>query len=40
MPAPASAFNTFLPDTHTLMDKPKLLDRVHTGEAIYAQPAA
>ena len=30
MPAPASAFNTFLPDTRTLMDKPKLLDRVHS----------
>lgn len=27
---PASAFNTFLPDTRTLMDKPKLLDRVHS----------
>ena len=30
MPAPASAFNTFLPNTRTLMDKPKLLDRVHS----------
>jgi integron integrase len=29
MPLPASAFNTFLPDTHEVMDKPKLLDRVH-----------
>jgi integron integrase len=29
MRAPASAFNTFLPDTHEVMDKPKLLDRVH-----------
>ena len=28
MPPPASAFNTFLTDTHTVMDKPKLLDRV------------
>jgi integrase len=26
---PASAFNTFLPDTHEAMDQPKLLDRVH-----------
>ena len=30
MPAPASAFNTFHPDTHRLMQKPKLLDRVHS----------
>jgi len=29
MPPPASAFNTFLPDTHAAMQKPKLLDRVH-----------
>lgn len=29
MPPPASAFNTFLSDTHDAMDKPKLLDRVH-----------
>lgn len=29
MHAPASAFNTFLPDTCTAMNKPKLLDRVH-----------
>lgn len=29
MRAPASAFNTFLPDTHEAMHKPKLLDRVH-----------
>ena len=29
MRAPASAFNTFLPDTHQAVDKPKLLDRVH-----------
>ena len=28
MRVPASAFNTFLPDTHSAMDKPKLLDRV------------
>jgi hypothetical protein len=27
---PASAFNTFLPDTRTFMDKPKLFDRVHS----------
>ena len=29
MPPPASAFNTFLPDTHEAMGEPKLLDRVH-----------
>ena len=29
MPPPASAFNTFLPDTHAAMNKPKLLERVH-----------
>jgi hypothetical protein len=29
MPPPASAFNTFPPDTHDAMGKPKPLDRVH-----------
>src|SRR5215217_3778274 len=30
MPGPASAFNTFLPDTYLLMAQPKLFDRVHS----------
>ena len=28
MPVPASAFNTFPPDTRVALQKPKLLDRV------------